>query len=203
MKKEVLTIENCKRDLRYQLRNQMIARGIFSIGLILACGLLSLQVTVLNSFVHWAGVRWLISAFWIFPAAYVLLAVRHWVVVNKRIRSEAFFVSEAKLNNITELEKRIIGGWLSGDLHFRRIRYRYDRNVFYFSSHGRYVVPDRNFTWSKEFRMSDDGLNNYSICGDDFYLLVYTQGRRKGKVAYAYPAKLFEWHGAGSNRSHE
>lgn len=196
MKKEILTMGNCKHDLLHQLKGQMIARSIFSIGLILACGLLSLQVTVLNNFVHWAGARWLIAAFWVLPAIYVLLAARHWVVVSKRIRSEAFSVSDAKLNNITELEKRVIGGWLSGDLHVRRLRYRYDHNVFYFSSYGRYVVPDRNFTWSELFHMSDQGLNNYSTCGDDFYLLVYTEGRRKGKVAYAYPAKLFEWQSA-------
>lgn len=199
MKKEVLTIENCKQDLLHQLKLELIGRGVITFGMILFCGLLSLLLAVLDSTSGWSVTGWAFGAVWVLPAVYVLFNLRHWLVYSKRIRSEAFSLSEAKLNNMTELEIKRIGDWLRGVWHFRRIRYQYDRYVFYFSSHGRYVVPDMNFTWSKQSRMNDSGLNNYSGCGDDFYLLVYTEGSRKGKVAYAYPAKLFEWQKADEN----
>ena len=199
MKKEVLTVENCKKDLLHQLKLELIGRCVITMGMILFCGLLSLLLAVLDSTSGWSVTGWAFGAVWVLPAAYLLFNLRHLLVYRKRINAKAFFVAEAKLNNITELEIKRIGDWLRGVWHFDRIRYRYDRNVFYFSSYGRYVVPDRNFTWSDQFRMHDDGLKNYSSCGDDFYLLVYTEGSRKGKVAYAYPAKLFEWKGTEEN----
>lgn len=193
MKKETLTITNCKRDLLHQLKLELIGRCIITMGMILFCGLLSLLLSVLGSSSDWSVTGWAYCAVWVIPAAYLLFNLRHLLVYRKRIHAEAFSVSEAKLNNMTELEIKRIGDWLRGVWHFRGLQYRYDHNVFYFSSYGRYVVPDMNFTWSGLFRMNDDGLKNYSSCGDDFYLLVYTEGSRKGKVAYAYPAKLFEW----------
>ena len=199
MKKEALTIENCKKDLLHQLNLELIGRGVITLGMSLFCGLLSLLFAALDSSSGWSVTGWAYCAVWALPVAYLLFNLCHWVAASRRNRAEAFSVSEAKLNNMAELEIKHPGDWLRGVWHFDRIRYRYDRNVFYFSSHGRYVVPDMNFAWSKAFRMNDDGLKNYSACGDDFYLIVYTKGSRKGKIAYAYPAKLFEWQGTEEN----
>lgn len=194
LKKEILTQENCQRDLLHRLKMELLAAAVTGGGLLLFSGFFTLVIALLNRDIPWAGTPWLIAALWVLPAIYVPMTVYHGVAGYRRIRRAAFSVEEAKLNNITELEIRrfrLFEPW-----HFRRIRYRYDRYVFYFSSYGRYVLPEQSFRWSETFRMSDSGLNNYSGCGDDFYLLVYTEGSRKGKVAYAYPAKLFQWDGA-------
>ena len=63
--------------------------------------------------------------------------------------------------------------------------------IFWFKKYGKYFVPLENYTWSKVYDLSADGVYNYSSCGDEFYLVLskpYT-----GKILLAYNTKMFEF----------
>lgn len=64
------------------------------------------------------------------------------------------------------------------------------RYLFHFARCGKYIVPEKNYTWSAAFSMSDEGVFNYAVNGDAFYLVLSKP--HAGKILCAYNAKLFE-----------
>lgn len=61
---------------------------------------------------------------------------------------------------------------------------------FQFARYGDYRVPKKNYTWSKGFSMSDRGVYNYAVHGDEFYLVLSKP--HSGKILFAYNTKMFE-----------
>ena len=206
MKKELLTKESCRKDLMLGLKSEM--RYLTACGGVLLIPLVILIAPLASLSASYSSSTWLrplvISLFCLFPA-YVAFALCRWYFGKKWIQTVDLSVTEVKLNNIVEYELRVRPNMQYGRLpeaqHYRlpgRSRYRRtDRFVFYFSSYGRYVPPVRNFGWS-EYAMSNEGLNNCSLIGDTFYLFTYMAKKKREKIAYAYPAKYFEWSESGA-----
>lgn len=205
MKKERLTKESCRKDLMLGLKAERryltACAGILLILLvILIAPLAALSASIPSS--AWLF-PWMLGLFCLFPADVVFILCR-WHLGKKWIQTVELSVTEAKLNNIAEYEIRAHADGQYGRLQearrppmSKRTRYYHiDRYVFYFSSYGRYVPPMRNFDWC-EYAMSDEGLSNCSLIGDTFYLFTYTAKKKTEKIAFAYPAKYFEW--AGDN----
>ena len=61
----------------------------------------------------------------------------------------------------------------------------------YFSNYGEFLIPKESYKWSSMFRMSCDGVYNYSVCGDEFYLVLSKP--QTGKILLAYNTKMFEF----------
>lgn len=60
--------------------------------------------------------------------------------------------------------------------------------ILQFSEHGKYIVPQENYTWHNDWKMSCRGVYNTSVKDDEFYLVL----SNKGKILYAYNKKFFE-----------
>lgn len=63
-------------------------------------------------------------------------------------------------------------------------------SFFYFESGRSWRLPTivKHYKWSREYCVSNDGLSNISIHGDDFYF-ISLQGY--DDIAYIYPCKFF------------
>lgn len=95
----------------------------------------------------------------------------------------------------------IVTDWLvdikdSVELHagynHRRARPYYE---FTFAKYGKYrlytdVHGNTNYTWSKMYAMSNEGVYNYSNIDDNFYLVVTND--KKPQILLIYNQKLFE-----------
>ena len=201
MKKELLTKESCKKDLllilKAERRYLIVCGGILLMLLAIVMAPLAL-LSASHASNAWL-LPWILGPFCLFPA-YVVFALCRWHLGKKWIQTVELSVTEAKLNNIVEDEFRMRSDMRYGHLQeafhhrapgARHYRYTYPY-VVYFSSYGRYVPPVRNFGWC-EYAMSDKGLSNCSLIGDTFYLFTYMTKKKREKIAFAYPAKYFEW----------
>ena len=68
--------------------------------------------------------------------------------------------------------------------HFQTVK------MFYFEGGTSWRVPNvfRHYEWSQEFPFTDQGLDNVSLVGDEFYV-IRLQGY--DHISYAYPCKFF------------
>lgn len=201
MKKELLTKDCCKKDLMLRLKAEIRYLTVCSVILLIVLAILITPLALFSAShpsSKWL-MPWMLGLWFLFPADVVFVLCR-WHLGKKWIQTLELSVTEAKLNNIVEHEIR-----LRADMRYGRLpeAYRYrlpganryyhtDRYVFYFSSYGRYVPPMRNFDWC-EYAMSNEGLSNCSLIGDTFYLFTYMTKKKREKIAFAYPAKYFEW----------
>lgn len=81
---------------------------------------------------------------------------------------------------------------LHAGYHHRRTRPYYE---FIFAKYGKYrlytdVYGNTNYTWSKMYAMSNEGIYNYSNIDDNFYLVVTND--KKPRILLIYNQKLFE-----------
>ena len=72
----------------------------------------------------------------------------------------------------------------------RHRRDNYKRVIFLCFATGKWRVPDDNYTWSKEMKMSGAGVENSSVPGDEFWVITVKGG---GDVFAAYNTKLFKY----------
>lgn len=75
----------------------------------------------------------------------------------------------------------------------KHVRYRsylpYTYVTLRFSGYGEYIAMEKNYTWSKEYSMTSEGVYRTSFDGDEFYLVLSRP--HNGKILLAYPAKYF------------
>lgn len=62
--------------------------------------------------------------------------------------------------------------------------------TLHFNCYGDYDVPEKNYSWSKEYAMTARGVDNLAFEGDEYYLVLSKP--HNGKILLAYNAKLFE-----------
>lgn len=60
----------------------------------------------------------------------------------------------------------------------------------YFESGAEWEVPYRNYTWSKVYCLSDNGVENTSLVGDTFYIV---QLYESNQTIIAYNTKFFDF----------
>ncbi len=89
---------------------------------------------------------------------------------------------------------------------FRRVRDIKDVTFYYFVSGTRWRLPEvykrymsgtrwrltevyKHYGWSKEYYLSNEGLANISVEGNEFY---YISLRGEYDIAYIYPCKIFQ-----------
>lgn len=59
----------------------------------------------------------------------------------------------------------------------------------YFSSHGEYVIPYYNFSWSDLHAMNADMVYFHAECDDEFYLVLSKP--HTGRILAAYNTRMF------------
>lgn len=72
--------------------------------------------------------------------------------------------------------------------------------VLDFQNHGKYKLPEeQHYTWSELYAMSDRGIYNTSISGDEFYILRWKDDRHHTPIQ-VFNKKLFEFCPDGATR---
>lgn len=59
-----------------------------------------------------------------------------------------------------------------------------------FGCNDRWELEGSYYTWSKLYRMSDSGICNTSLVGDEFYLVLYN---KNNKILMAYNSRFFDY----------
>ncbi|MBQ1213034.1 MAG: hypothetical protein IIX69_06395 [Clostridia bacterium] len=72
----------------------------------------------------------------------------------------------------------------------RQRRHNYKRVTFLCFSTGKWRVPEECYAWSKELKMSSEGVENSSVPGDEFWVVTVKGG---GDVCAAYNTKFFKY----------
>ena len=59
-----------------------------------------------------------------------------------------------------------------------------------FGCNGSWELEGSYYTWSKLYRMSDSGICNTSLVGDEFYLVLYNKNE---KILIGYNSRFFDY----------
>lgn len=182
MKKELLTKEKIRADLLVTEKTRFWrrAQGIVD-GAILVL-LLSILLCVI------------VQTLWIavpFACALVVLAVLFlrelnvWRARCKRVEAGDFTVGRG---NYTHEDKEEVY-----EPHLGHKRFSLHRTVkFWYFSNGKWRVryDTKHYAWSDLYAMSQQGLENVTLVGDEFYTVALLGDSDFG---YVYPAKLFDY----------
>lgn len=195
LEKEFFNMRHCKKDLLYQLRNEMLEylgdffTSLLSFGMLagLLLGLYSMRPFKLLLF---AGI--LSGAV---PIAYFIGPICYGIYVGVRIAGNRYYIIEDTYCGYAVVEMRSPGNFHIGHSSRGGSRPVYRRDEFYFDAYGRCILKG-NFTWSRYYREKSTCLSRDTHVGDKFYLLVCETGRQKKKtIACIYPQKYFVWQG--------
>lgn len=105
------------------------------------------------------------------------LLIKEIVSLFKTItKSKNFTVTTAKLVNADD------------KMHITRQGVVYYTYHLKFNGYEEYQIPSYNYEWSHIFNMSDKGVFNYSVLGDEFYLIIIND-----KIQLVYNCKLFKY----------
>lgn len=174
MKKEKLTLENIKYDLKYAIKGRYkTIIGLFFLLLFIFA-----------------------ITFWIFKESNLFITCKvafTLAYIGLLVLIAVQIVEIIKFKRIIENGSCIVKDKLIGkQIITRRARYR----VYYiyklnFSSYGEFVIPDENYTWSSMYPLSKKSVENRSNEGEEFYLVL--SKRHTGKILLAYNTKMFEF----------
>ncbi len=180
MKKELLTKERIKIDLRQRIKAARVRMIIFAAFTVIASVLFISAITALPLW-HPNVVSLLFrNALLLLIPLLCLIMQTIDLVRYHRIVTSPDYITTDKLISSEEIE--------DPDRTFLRIR-KYYR--FHFSCHGTYHPTDEQYyTWSKEYVMGPGGLYHCAENGDTFYLVLSKP--HTGKVLAIYNTKMFE-----------
>ena len=190
MKKEEITIEKVKHDLclyaSYKISNIFDWRSLYFIPVTF----LAVVVGVLLKNI-WIGLAiFSVAAYHI--AIYVTGSKQYKDQkreIKKLINSGGISITLYKLGHIST--ETIYEPHLSQRIGRRSIISNYKEVKYYnFTAGGSWRLPKfTHYSWSKDYYMSGEGLENISLQGDEFYHVAL---RENHDIAYIYPCKFFE-----------
>ncbi len=172
-RKEIITCkrfiaERKKRFTKSMLLLSLLILPLFSVGF-LVCALYSPYPWIVFGILETIFLSLLI-VFGYIPQ------IKNW----SRIKTNNFFVTQDILLSSVEGQhtKRATPSLTS----------KYIPYTLCFSKHGKYYVPPLNYTWSKEFKATDEDVYNRACNGDTFILFMV------GKtIVEVYNTKVFEY----------
>ena len=191
MKKEKITLDNVKSDLARVLYNVRSIRTDMHLPQVLWTAALAVFLGILlNSVI--VGV--IISLFGLYPIYQYILAERE----NKEKKDALWSALErGDVSITTEVLSHIANETVYEPHSHYTPCHGAHRDLtktiteFYFEGGGSWRLPDtlEHYDWSKEMHLSNSGLVNTSVEGNEFFV-VTLQGYND--VKYIYPCKFFE-----------
>lgn len=187
MKKELLTPENVKKDLRKILAAQSSRNDDLYLSFLVPISMIAVLVGILFDSV-WLGV--LIFSLSGYSIYRWILDVRESRAKKKALQSALekgdFSVSVETFSHVAE--ETVFEPHTSprGKAVYTKAVY-----MFYFVGGSSWRVPlgAKHYDWSLEYSLSREGLLNTSVKGNKFFVIRL---RNFFSVSYAYPAKFFE-----------
>lgn len=181
MTKEILTKENIQKDVLAYVKRRPSPIYTYFLDILLTSIIL---VIIFAVFVSWKHAL----VFLILPI-FALLGFAPRMREEARERKAAlqgeYTVIKDKLSHVDEEtihEPRSAGG------HRQTIQ---SARFLYFPS-GQWRITSPNYTWSKTFYMSGQGIENTSLVGDEFYLVILHSTQ---EICAVYNTKFFVYGG--------
>lgn len=179
MTKEILTKDNIQKDVLAYVKRITGNKDSYYFGGIVLSTALVLLIATLD--------RWKIAfVFAILPVFCLLQYIPIWRA-SRAERGAAsrgdFTVTKANLSHIAEEiihEPRFAGK----HVHTTRVV-----RFLYFPC-GQWRIQPRNYTWSKDFYMSGQGVENTSLIGDEFYIAISNNTQ---EICAVYNTKFFTY----------
>ncbi len=176
MVKEKLTIEKIKIDLRRTLKKSYCSITVLSILFVI---LLLLVIWLIN-------IDWITGILPIIEGAVILLFVS--IVLGMKIIKIVGLYAALKNKDCIVKDKLVEYSEITIPAMYRGPVTYYYLN---FAQYGKYQIPDKNYTWSSVYPLSNAGVYNLCEYGDEFYLVL--SKKRGGKILMVYNTKLFDF----------
>lgn len=173
LRKERLTPERIRCDLKHELRSWYFELAMVSVSL------------VLLGWGEYTCLRYS-APFLLHLVTMALFIPALCVVVVLMVRLVRLF--RAIFGNGSMVRDKLIN--TEERVHYTRHGGQYFTYHLRFYNYGWYKIPDENYTWSVAGSMYSSGVYRDSQCGDEFYLVLSRP--HNGKILVAYPCKLFE-----------
>ena len=185
MKKESLTMENIKKDLRKSLNDRSDYVSEWRLLYIIPLTLISL-ILAFSPIRSWI---WIPFFLWdIYHIVRYVLQLKELSTSKKLLRAALdrgdFAVSKETLERVGR--ETVYRPYRA----VNRTRTTSEVPYLYFQSGIQWEIPKvTHYEWSKEYHMSSSGLDHTSVKGDEFYLISLQADH---EIAYAYNTKFFE-----------
>lgn len=184
MKKQVLTKEKIKNEVRYQALREIVMGMVIPILILVLIFILKLLDSDLVTSGAISSDKFGLTAIIILLSILFLIFV--FVIVKNlnqifSVQNNKFQIVKDRLIN----SKSGVGPVPSTTITF------YQPYKLYFSANKRkYNIPSgKNYKWSKEFCMQDYNVFNSSTIGDEFYLVIINNKT----IASVYNTKFFDF----------
>lgn len=174
MQKEILTIQNIKKDIHNEIKDSYIRLAV--------CTAFFMVMLVLFLVIPNSNLLFLLYKLFFGFGALVFL-----LLLIIQIKDFAMLCKNFKSKNCIVKDK-LISAEIQDDFYGKAYVKTYHLN---FSGYGEYVIQADNYRWSSIFSMSAEGVYNYSNSGDEFYLVLSKP--HTGKILFVYNTKLFEF----------
>lgn len=185
MKKEKLTLENIKKDLRWVSLSTFSAQEYWRLKYIIFLPMIAVIVGILlNNLL--VGI--LICSIVPYHLYYYVLEQKEYKTVQKAL-GEALDRCNVSIDKV-KLD-RVVKETVNESQRPYDPGLKNENTVFYFESGSSWTVPHilEHYEWSKEFHLSCKGLENISVEGNEFF---YVSLQGYPDVVYVYPCKFFE-----------
>lgn len=196
MKKEILTLENVKRDLLEVVNTQKYVQFEWRFSYIVPA--VAVAVTCYTEFGMYLPALFCIP-FAVYHLVKYILDTRQIMAkkaaVRKAIDRGDVSVTLEKLSHIAR--ESIFEPHIGGMGRFKRQKALKDVKLYYFDSGRCWRDPlftfetgkEYHYEWSSELKLSSGGLDVTSLKGNEFYLISLQSSY---DIAYIYPTKFFE-----------
>lgn len=179
MTKEVLTKENIAKDVLAHVRKKAAHGRMYFLDILLAVIVGAIFMTL--------------ASYWKMGLALFILAMACLLMYIPKIRQEALERKTALQGDFTVIKDRLSHIGEETICEPRRVGSRYQTiksAAFLYFPCGQWRITSPNYTWSKTFYMSGQGIENTSLVGDEFYLAVLNS---TGEICAVYNTKFFEY----------
>lgn len=186
MKKEKITLEAIKSDLLKVAYQQISYKADLRLCYIIPITLLAIIIGVLLKSIIVGVLIFSVAAYHIvrYAIEYKKYRTKKKAITSLDGRGDVSISTEAlsHMDEETAHEPHIPFGGIKNLKTIKR---------YYFNNGFSWRVPrvDKLYSWSKEFYISPIGLENISLKGDEFFVVIL-QGYHD--IAYVYPCKNFE-----------
>jgi len=173
MQKEILTIQNIKKDIHQEIKDSYIRLVIFSSFFLVW---LALFLTTPSSSLFYFRYK-LVFGFGVLVFLLILITqIKDLAMLYKNLKNKNSIVKDKLIS--AEIKEDFCG-----KVYVKIYRLN-------FSGYGEYVIHAENYKWSSTYSMSAEGVYYCSNSGDEFYLVLSKP--HTGRILFAYNTKMFE-----------
>lgn len=169
VQKETVTDDLIKKDILHLLRSD--GHEVVNVILSVVC------IAVAAFFTIFTPYAWFLL---LIPASVFAIIYINRYRLKRDIKNGNFTVITDKLVDEKQNEPRT-------EMTFYKGRYV---SYLEFGCNDRWELEGSYYTWSKLYRMSDSGICNTSLVGDEFYLVLYN---KNNKILMAYNSRFFDY----------